>query len=219
MSVAAAGAAAADAAAQALTWTQVAAIGQVASAIATSAAVILTLVIVMSERSIRLRLTAGLRLLIAGDGSPAVDVISISIVNLGQRVARIESVGWRTGWLKQQWPEFLARQYAMQNASVMPGFDNPPFALEPGQKKTIGVLVSAFAQGMPPDGHDLFTRQFPWSRTRRAANICVIAYEVTGRLKVAKVERSLADFLATGKIERGAARFNERSGGTGEGGA
>ncbi len=66
-------------------WSQVAAIGQVGSAIATTVAIIVTLWIVTSERSIRLELSAGLKLLIAGDGSPAVDVISIHIVNRGLR--------------------------------------------------------------------------------------------------------------------------------------
>ncbi|MEJ0064205.1 MAG: hypothetical protein WDM85_01305 [Caulobacteraceae bacterium] len=99
----------------------------------------------------------------------------------------------------------------MQNASVIRGFDNPPFALDPGQKKTIGVLVSDYRKLPEVDGNELFTRRFPWSRTRRAANICVIAYEVTGGLKVAKVEKSLARFLATGTIDGGAARFEERA--------
>lgn len=56
--------------------TQVSAIGQVAGAFATVAAVIVALWIALSERRPNIKLRAGLRLIIPGDGSPATDIVA-----------------------------------------------------------------------------------------------------------------------------------------------
>ena len=48
-------------------------------------------------RTLRLKVSAGLRLIIVGDGTPAEEHVEIRVVNLGDRVVTINSIGWRVG--------------------------------------------------------------------------------------------------------------------------
>jgi hypothetical protein len=200
-----------DSAGEMAFWAKVAALGQVASAAATTAAVIVALWIARSDRRVNLKVTAGLRLIWAGDGSPATDVIAIVIANRGTRLVRVVNLGWRSGWLRRYGPEFLRQQFALQNASLVPGSPRLPFDVEPLKEQTIMVNVSDFNDNARPEDRDLFTRKFPFSDDRRVANVCVLVFPAAAKEIVTKVETSLAHFLATGRIERGAARFNARS--------
>jgi hypothetical protein len=53
-----------------LLWTKIAAVGQVVGALATAAAVIVSLWIVISDRRYALDVSVGIRLLFAGNGNP-----------------------------------------------------------------------------------------------------------------------------------------------------
>lgn len=195
-------------------WTAFGAIGQAVGAIATAAAVIVALWATLSEREIRVSVGAGLRLIISGDGTPAIDVISITVSNQGLRSARIRSIGWRTGWLRHG-PSWLKHKFAFQNASSFPGAVNPPFDLEPGEEKTILIEATAYSRAQDDvSRRDFFHRKLPFSRDPVQMPVHAMAF-IVGAKKPAlsRVETGLAWFLAKGKIQvgQGADHFNEQA--------
>lgn len=195
-----------------LFWTIVAAIGQALGALATAAAVIVSLWIVLSERKPKLRITAGLRLIVAGDGTPAMDAIGIAVANVGVRRCRCTAIGWRSGHLK--WgPKWLRRQHALQNAGYLSGSATLPFDLEPGDEKTMILDPRAYAEATGPEKRSaFFCRKFPWSVEPKPTRVDVIVSLAAHKGVFQRVELDLARFLATGEIEGGAAGFNSRAG-------
>jgi hypothetical protein len=198
----------------ALFWNIVAAVGQALGALATAAAVIVSLWIVLSERKPQLRITAGMRLIIAGDGTPACDAIGINIANVGVRRCRCTSIGWRTGHLK--WgPVWVRRQYALQTPAYLPGSAILPFDLEPGDEKGLVLDPHAYAEATQSDKRSaFFCRKLPWSDQPQPTRVDVIVSLAAHNGFFQKVEPDLARFLATGRIEGGAARFNSRTNST-----
>lgn len=194
-----------------LFWTIVGAVGQGIGALATAAAVITSLWVVISERKPNLRVSAGLRLSIIGDGSPATDVIGIQIANQGQRRVTCTAIGWRTGYLRRG-PEFLKYRMALQNPAYEHGSVQLPFDLEPGEEKFLAQNVEAYrltvANGA---GREFFCRQLPWKRAPSPTKIeiCISLSAHNGIFQ--RVEPAFAHFLSTGLIEKGAARFNRAS--------
>lgn len=192
-----------------LLWAKVGAIGQVAAAVATFAAVCVSLWLAHSERRANIKVRAGLRFQFAGDGSPFEDVISIQITNYGLRPVRISSVGWRTGWLRYG-PKWLAFQHAIQQ------FDRPvsamssptlPFDLGPGQEMTLYIPPEPFKK----DGETriaFFNRRIPLRKGPSPTKVCVVVFAVASKAVVTRVERGLEKFLATGVIENGAEKAN-----------
>ena len=193
-----------------LFWTAVAALGQVAGAMATAAAVMTTLWIVLSERRPRLRVIAGLRLMIPGDGTPATDVISVSIANIGVRRVRCVGLGWRTGRLR--WgPKWLQRQQALQNADYMPGSAQLPFDLDLGEEKSLLLAVESYQTAVDAETRAaFFLRRPPWSGRPQPTRTDVIVALAAHKGVFGRVEADLAHFLAFATIPKGAARFNER---------
>lgn len=196
----------------ALFWTKVSAIGQVLGTFATVAAVGLSLWIVLSERRPKLRVSAGLRLAIPGDGTPADDVIVITVANVGLRRVTCTSLGWRTGYLKRG-PGFLSYQLALQNPAYAPGSVQLPVTIEPGEERSILQDVQAYAHAFHLDQRQsFFCRRLPWQSVPRRTRIDIIISLAAHNGVFAKVELGLAKFLATGEIVNGARRFNERAG-------
>ncbi len=196
-----------------LFWTAFAAIGQAVGAIATASAVIVSLWIALSERKAKIKVQAGLRLIIAGDGSPATDTISISVTNEGMRRVRVSSIGWRTGWFRFG-PSWLKQQFAFQNPTDIVGSSNPPFDLDPGQEKTILLNVTAFANANADRMRiQFFNRKFPFRDNPVPAKVDVVVSLVAAKAVFARVERGLEWYLAKGKFMKGtgAANFNERA--------
>ncbi len=89
---------------------------------------------------------------------------------------------------------------------TMPGSAVPPFELAPGERKTITVVLDYYDAHKRNDG--MFTRKIPLVKNPVPGNVHLWVEIVGGRTKFVKVEDSLAKFLATGKIEKGAAHFN-----------
>ena len=73
------------------------AIGTWLAGIATFAAVLVSLYLSQRSERVRIRATAGLRQVFAGDGSPAEDHVQINVVNHGDRTVTVNSVGWKIG--------------------------------------------------------------------------------------------------------------------------
>lgn len=183
-----------------LFWTIVAAIGQVAGAVATAVAVITSLWIALSERRVRLRVTSGLRLMFVGDGTPGIGLVVVSITNSGYRRARISAVGWETGWSRNRFaPAWLAKQYAVQQPGH--GSPRPPFDLEPGENKLLFIRVSDFRRpGRAEVEDDFFRRHLPWQDRATATRIVCTVFVTVGPPTKVKVEQGLASYLATGDL-------------------
>ncbi len=194
---------------QTLVWTKVAAIGQVAGAIATFAAVWVSLWLARSERRPHIKAQAGLRLLFDGYGSPFEDTISIRITNHGLRPVRISSLGWRTGWLGRG-PKWLAFQHAVQTCNSPMAGQAPPFDLGPGQDASLNLPTEPFKKvGEMRD--TFFNRKLPWKAKPSPTKICVVVSIVASKAVVTRVERNLETFLATGIIAAGAAEANKKA--------
>ncbi len=197
---------------QILLWTQVGAIGQVAGAIATAAAVIVSLWIVQSERRAQIKIWAGLMVTVAGDGSPFEDIITIRIANHGLRRVHITTVGWRTGWLSFG-PAWLKHQYAVQM------FDRPvsqitsprpPFDLEPGREIALYLTPDTYIE-RPDMREEFFNRKRPFASKASPTKVCVHVSMVAAKAVSQRVKPTLEKFLATGAIEGGAAKANARA--------
>ncbi|MCA3037920.1 MAG: hypothetical protein ING69_11295 [Rhodocyclaceae bacterium] len=72
-------------------------IGTWLAGVATFAAVVVSLRLARKADSIQLQTNAGVRLVFAGDGTPAEEHVGISAVNRGDRPVTINSIGWRIG--------------------------------------------------------------------------------------------------------------------------
>lgn len=189
----------------------VGAIGQALGALATALAVSVSLWIVLSERKPKLHISAGLRLVINGDGTPATDIISISIANVGLRRVTCTAFGWRTGYLNRG-PGFVRRQLALQNPAYAPGSPQFPLTLEPGEEKSVYQDVGAYRAAIGEEmRRDFFCRQPPFRNDPRPTRVDIIVSLAAHNGIFKRVEPSLAYFLATGTIENGARRFNEKT--------
>ena len=76
------------------------------SGIGTLLAVVMALYLARAERAVRLKVSAGVRLVVTPGEERTPEVISIEVVNVGARPAVITNVLWRWG--------ILRRQYAVQ---------------------------------------------------------------------------------------------------------
>lgn len=77
------------------------AIGTWLASIATFLAVFVSLYLARKAERVRIMVNVGIRLVFAGDGSPAEEHVGITVVNQGDRPVTINSVGWRVGKRKQ----------------------------------------------------------------------------------------------------------------------
>jgi hypothetical protein len=73
------------------------AVGTWVAGLGTLAAVIVSLYLASRSDRVKLRVNVGLRVIFAGDGSPAEEQVGFSVANLGDRPVTITSVGWRVG--------------------------------------------------------------------------------------------------------------------------
>jgi hypothetical protein len=183
---------------QTLVWTKWAAIGQLAGALATAAAVFISLWIVLSERRQKVRLTVGSRT-IFGPGDQRRDVVIMSVTNQGFRAANIRSFGWRTGWVAKG-PAWARYRTAIQSADVVPESRNPPFMLEPGE--TASMMIRREGMILPNPAWDdiLELRRVPLIGPRLPP---IKAFATTTRgTHQASIERSLHKFLEQSRQAR-----------------
>jgi hypothetical protein len=73
------------------------AVGTWIAGIATFLAVVVSLQLARRAERVRLKATAGIRLVFMGDGSPAEEHVGVTVVNQANRPLTINSVGWRVG--------------------------------------------------------------------------------------------------------------------------
>lgn len=172
-----------------LFWTKVAAIGQVAGAVATFLAVAVSLFIAFAGRRPKLRLKVGERIIIGGE-LPDRRVLMFSVTNMGERPVYVRGIGWRTGWLRWA-PSWLARQHAVQLTGGIAGGIDPPYELQAGQERSSyadmeNVLAHAHERKGPP----FFTRDIPFLGRCRTA-VFGYVYTADGSTFHARAEPSL----------------------------
>lgn len=175
-------------------WTAFGAIAQALGALATFAAVTVSLWVVLSERSMRGRASSGIRVMFAGDGTPGIYMVAIETLNTGLRPFQVTSVGWRTGWLSRG-PKSLRYRFAIQNTSMMLHQRPGPHIVEPGRNEAFYSRVSDMKQhGRGDAGDEMFRHKM---RFLGDAPIWAMV-NITGRKPLyARVSDELALFLRT----------------------
>ena len=108
------------------------AVGTWVAGIATFAAVLVSLNFARRSERVRLKVFAGLRLVIRGDGTPPEEHLNIGVTNLGDRAVTVNTVGWAVGKRKQ-------RRYCIQTVSG-PWTAQYPIELQHG--KATSFMVS-----------------------------------------------------------------------------
>jgi hypothetical protein len=175
-------------------WSAVAAVGQVLGAIATFMAVVVSLWIVRTDRSLQGKGHAGILVIFAGDGSPGIYLVGFRVENTGIRDFMVQSIGWRVGW--SRWgPRKLSYAYAIQTSGVGQIFENR--WIRPTTTETFQLKVSEMKVGLAAEGERgmFFKRRLKllgWAPIRAYAN-------VSGRKPIRlKVDNKLREFLRTG---------------------
>jgi hypothetical protein len=77
--------------------------------IGTVSAVVLSLWFAYNQGNVKLKVTAGLRLLITKGSKSQLEYCAIKVVNIGAGPLNINSVGWETGWLKGYNEDWIVR--------------------------------------------------------------------------------------------------------------
>lgn len=188
-------------------WAKWAAIGQIAGAIATFLAVIVSLYIARSGRRPRLKLKVGERMVIGGD-EHGLKLLMFSVANMGERPVHIRGIGWSTGWLR--WgPAWIKSKAAIQLTGSIGFGTSPPYELQPGAEISSYALMENFTASIAEKADDpLFSRDYPFFG-RRATRVKAYAYTADGHTIRVKPEPALVTDLL--KVE-GAAKNQPRPG-------
>ena len=113
------------------------AVGTWLAGIATLCAVLVSLHLARRSERIRIKVTAGIRQISAGDGTPAEEHVQIGVVNHGDRAVVVNSVGWKVGARKDarfciqpvsgRWTQNYPRQLAHgEQATFLVSFKATP---------------------------------------------------------------------------------------------
>ena len=160
-----------------LYWTKVAAIGQVAGAIATFLAAGIALWLSLSERRVNIRISAKFWTMHCANGI-FIPMVAITVDNVGHRRAKILMFGWTTGYANhiRILPKIFRLRSMFQNPDytwdINPSF---PWTLEPGESKSTYMKRDLFLKEFEKSrGLDLF-RKFPWKRRKHLfrPRVCV----------------------------------------------
>lgn len=193
---------------QTLLWTEIAAIGQIAGAAATLSAVLLSLWIVLSDRSARLSARIGLRIIVPMPPQLAKEVVAFNLTNAGQRSVRVTSVGWQVGHLKRWWLPYLPVEFQARMAVQVEGNDRSsarlPNDLTPGQDITVFVDCALFDS----DRHDLFDGKISLLGKTFRPSIYGWISVVGAKTIVQRVEPGLAAFLRFGTLSDSVQKLN-----------
>lgn len=176
-------------------WTAFGAIAQALGALATFAAVAVSLGLARSERSLRGNGRARIMALFEGDGSPGVYVVHFDLENTGLRPLTWQSVSWRVGWTR--WDVWgLGYAFAIQNFTV--GMFEQKQVVEPSHTGSMSMPLTQLKAAIANDhkvGRAFFRRVHPIF-----GDAPIAAYaQVAGRKNVKlRVSPELARFLRTG---------------------
>lgn len=157
-------------------WVQLSAVSQVAAALGTFAAVIVSLWLGLKSNKPKIKLIVGERMFIGPLKEHDENVLMFSLANTGSRPARITNLGWNTGWLKRG-PAFLRKQYAVQTFGGTSQGLQVPFELPVGLDGSCYAELDNFHDWLRnKTGPPFFTREVPFLGRVRTR---VRAYAVT----------------------------------------
>lgn len=182
-------------------WTKWSAIGQIAGAAGTFAAVITSLWLAVRSGRPRLRISCGIRIVIeSGSEAPFPELIQVDIRNVGQQDAHVEQIGWRTGRWRLRYPKWLRQQHAIQLFGNVLDSANPPFVIPVGQRRTALLdLPQSLENILARSGDEpFFARKWPLLGMRSTA-IYAVVFLANGQKRSARVERNLELRLLSGE--------------------
>jgi hypothetical protein len=190
----------------ALFWTKWSAIGQIAGAVGTFAAVLTSLWLAVRSSRPRIEISCGIRLVIeAGTQAPFPEVIQFDIRNVGQQDAHVEQIGWRTGRWRWARPAWLQRQQAIQLFGTVPGAANPPFVVPVGQRRSALLNLPQTLENILHRAGDepFFARNWPVLGMRKTTILAVV-FLANGQRAQHRVEPDLERRLLIGEREKSA---------------
>ncbi|WP_151071184.1 hypothetical protein [Cupriavidus oxalaticus] len=158
------------------------AVGTWLAGIATFTAVVVSLYIALRSDRVRLKIHAGLRVFIIGDGTPAQDMVEIGVTNLGERPVTITGVGWAVGRGKN-------KRYCLQNVSGRYTNDYP-IEISHGKSASFQVLFSSTPNWL----HD-FSNNFIASGGESISTLVAMVHTSVGQSIEVKAEGNLMERL------------------------
>ena len=190
-------------------WSKWAAIGQIVGALGTFAAVITSLYLSRRSEKPRLKVDAGVRMLIGhGSKKPYPEYISITVRNVGTQTAHVTQFGWRTGLWKFSWPAWLKVQHAIQTPGMLGIGEDPPFVVPPGTKRDTILDKKQFIEGIAKkSGGPFFARDWPIFN-RRPTAIYIVAHLESGMSVSARVEENLEHELFAAERDAESRKFS-----------
>lgn len=177
-------------------WTAFGAIAQALGAVATFAAVAVSLYLAQTERALKGRGKARIMISFAGDGSPGVNLVHFDLENTGLRPLLWQSVSWRVGWLK--WDFWgLGYRSAIQNFTTSI-FDHKQ-TIEPSHSGQMYMPVSQMKPALCRETEE--GRTFFQSKHPLFGFPPIVAYaQVAGRKPIKlRVSQELKRFLRSGE--------------------
>lgn len=167
-----------------INWDMVSALGQIAGAMATFAAVVVSLKLARDHGRPQVRLEVSLSTVL---GPPSFDAVSFTVINRGSRPVTINSYGWRTRGLRWS-PESM---WIMHDHRIAHQADLPK-TLQPGEQAIYLVSVDSFLSETDRLRTSFFRRNWLGSeRPRRLYGIVWTADRYSFKAQAARSVRSL----------------------------
>jgi len=153
------------------------------SAIGTLAAVVLALYLARGQSKLKLRISAGHRIMAGLGTGNFPDYLYISIVNTGFRKACITGIGWKVGLFK--------KSYAIQTTDKSPWSSSLPIDLSDGQEAQYLVPFKGEA-----DWLNVFARDFLGNRPVLTSYFITLqVFTSVGKIFEKRIERNLREKL------------------------
>ncbi|MHA6768099.1 hypothetical protein [Sphingobium ummariense] len=179
-----------------LFWTKFAAIGQMLGALATLAAVVVSLMIASRSRRPALRLVVGKRIILSPSAND-LEMLVFRVSNIGERHATISALGWRTGWTRRG-PSFLRTQAAIQVMGSLNLGETVPFDLPPaGSVSCFASWENVVANAVAAS--PFFTRDWPIFG-RRATRVVAFIETADGHVFRVKPEASFRRAIFSAEV-------------------
>jgi hypothetical protein len=155
--------------------------------IGTVSAVVLSLWFAYNQGNVKLKVTAGLRLLITKGSKSQLEYCAIKVVNIGAGPLNINSVGWETGWFKN-------KKYFIQ-LFYTPGFDDVPKVLHEGQ--VANFMIPLCLKGYNEDWIVRFPKSLAGNKgkTGRIKRLKIVVGTSVGQMFRSRVEGNLVEKL------------------------
>ncbi len=153
------------------------------SAIGTLIAVIVTIYLSRKDKTVKLKVGAGVRMMIGDDFMGEPKYLTIYITNVGLRETKVTSIGWKVGYFK--------KQYAVQGV-INDGFSSKlPIKLNDGEEAHYHIPLDKATNWI-----DKFVQQFLINRSKISFKFIKIQVFVsTGDKFESRIENNLKEKL------------------------